>query len=98
MKELIPVQLNTGKPYHAPPIDIWGIGVILFTLLVGSTSLHLVYASVTNPDVIDTPWDEPTDRSPEYCRYLTHEIFRDAPWTKLSGPQLGAFLSSPIGD
>lgn len=30
------VQLNTDKPYAAEPIDVWGIGVILFTMVVGS--------------------------------------------------------------
>ena len=30
------VQLNTNKPYAAEPIDVWGIGVILFTMVVGS--------------------------------------------------------------
>jgi len=29
-------QLNGNAPYHAEPIDVWGIGVILFTLLAGS--------------------------------------------------------------
>ena len=29
-------QLNSDAPYHAEPIDVWGVGVILFTLLVGS--------------------------------------------------------------
>lgn len=31
---------------------------------------------------LDTPWDEPTDRSPEFCRYLSGEIFNEEPWTK----------------
>lgn len=30
------VQLNTDKPYAAEPIDAWGIGVILFTMVAGS--------------------------------------------------------------
>jgi serine/threonine-protein kinase Chk1 len=29
-------QLNTDAPYQAEPIDVWGVGVILFTLLAGS--------------------------------------------------------------
>lgn len=29
-------QLNYGAPYQAEPIDIWGMGVILFTLVAGS--------------------------------------------------------------
>jgi hypothetical protein len=30
------VQLNTDKPYAAEPIDVWGVGVILFTMVAGS--------------------------------------------------------------
>lgn len=32
----------------------------------------------------DTPWDEPTERSPEFCRYLSGEIFNEEPWTNFS--------------
>ena len=32
----------------------------------------------------DTPWDEPTERSQEFCRYLSGEIFNEEPWTKFS--------------
>ncbi|KIJ59380.1 hypothetical protein HYDPIDRAFT_118600 [Hydnomerulius pinastri MD-312] len=59
-------ELNDGAPYEAEPIDAWGMGVILFTLLAGNT-----------------PWDEPSDRSPEFCRYLSGEIFNEAPWNRL---------------
>ncbi|KIM75310.1 hypothetical protein PILCRDRAFT_827411 [Piloderma croceum F 1598] len=59
-------ELNTDSPYQAEPIDVWGIGVILFTLLAGNT-----------------PWDEPTQHSPEYSRYLSGEIFAEAPWNRL---------------
>jgi serine/threonine-protein kinase CHEK1 len=30
------LQLNSDKPYAAEPIDAWGVGVILFTMVVGS--------------------------------------------------------------
>jgi len=30
-------ELNTDKPYGAEPIDIWGVGVILFTMIAGNT-------------------------------------------------------------
>ncbi|KAJ3517032.1 hypothetical protein NLJ89_g756 [Agrocybe chaxingu] len=30
-------ELNSSAPYHAEPIDVWGVGVILYTLLVGNT-------------------------------------------------------------
>ena len=31
-------KLAGNAPYKAEPIDVWGIGVILFTMLVGSGS------------------------------------------------------------
>lgn len=31
------MQLNSDKPYAAEPIDAWGVGVILFTMIAGST-------------------------------------------------------------
>lgn len=30
-------ELSTNDPYAAEPVDVWGTGVILFTLLVGNT-------------------------------------------------------------
>ncbi|KAF9042380.1 CAMK/CAMKL/CHK1 protein kinase [Panaeolus papilionaceus] len=30
-------ELNFERPYDAEPVDVWGVGVILFTLLVGNT-------------------------------------------------------------
>ncbi|KAF8632479.1 hypothetical protein AX17_004829 [Amanita inopinata Kibby_2008] len=59
-------ELNTDEPYRAEPVDVWGMGVILFTLLAGNT-----------------PWDEPTKRSPEFRRYLTGDIFNDIPWNRI---------------
>jgi serine/threonine-protein kinase Chk1 len=29
-------ELNSDKPYAAEPIDAWGVGVILFTMIAGS--------------------------------------------------------------
>ncbi|KAJ3550876.1 hypothetical protein NM688_g4979 [Phlebia brevispora] len=58
--------LGLEIPYEAEPIDVWGIGVILFTLLSGNT-----------------PWDEPTEHTYEYQRYLSGECFDDDPWNRL---------------
>ncbi|KAJ7725700.1 kinase-like domain-containing protein [Mycena metata] len=30
-------ELNSDRPYEAEPIDVWGVGVILYTLLAGNT-------------------------------------------------------------
>ncbi|KIY43505.1 CAMK/CAMKL/CHK1 protein kinase [Fistulina hepatica ATCC 64428] len=59
-------ELNSKKPYSAEPIDVWGMGVILFTMVAGNT-----------------PWDEPTERSPEFVAYVNGEIFAEDPWNRL---------------
>ncbi|KAH8814598.1 CAMK/CAMKL/CHK1 protein kinase [Flagelloscypha sp. PMI_526] len=30
-------ELNSDQPYQAEPVDVWGVGVIFYTLLVGNT-------------------------------------------------------------
>ncbi|KAK1923636.1 kinase-like domain-containing protein [Papiliotrema laurentii] len=57
-----------GAGYAAEPVDIWGMGVVLYTLLVGNT-----------------PWDEPSENSPEYAAYLTGELLNYDPWTRIRG-------------
>ncbi|KAJ7440769.1 kinase-like domain-containing protein [Mycena galericulata] len=64
-------ELNSDRPYEAEPIDVWGVGVILYTLLAGNT-----------------PWDEPTQNSPEFMRYLSGEIFQEQPWCRFSSDAL----------
>lgn len=59
-------EVHYGTPFEAEPVDVWGIGVILFTLLAGNT-----------------PWDRSTAQSPEFCRYISGEIFNEAPWNRL---------------
>lgn len=39
------VQLNGNHSYEAEPIDVWGIGVILFALLVGGW-FHSIWPSL----------------------------------------------------
>ncbi|KAF7760630.1 hypothetical protein Agabi119p4_10039 [Agaricus bisporus var. burnettii] len=31
----------------------------------------------------NTPWDEPTAHSPEFCRYVSGTIFKEQPWCRL---------------
>ncbi|PPQ73641.1 hypothetical protein CVT24_007627 [Panaeolus cyanescens] len=61
-------ELNYERPYDAEPVDVWGVGVILFTLLVGNT-----------------PWDEPTAKSPEFRSYVEGTIFTYDPWKRIGG-------------
>ncbi|GJJ12993.1 hypothetical protein Clacol_007242 [Clathrus columnatus] len=55
------------RPYFAEPVDIWGMGVILFTLFCGNTPW-------------DQPTEE---GSPEYARYLTGHILSESPWSRI---------------
>ncbi|KAJ7609587.1 kinase-like domain-containing protein [Mycena polygramma] len=64
-------ELNSDRPYEAEPIDVWGVGVILYTLLAGNT-----------------PWDEPTQHSLEFVRYVSGEILQDEPWSRFNSDAL----------
>jgi serine/threonine-protein kinase CHEK1 len=77
------VQLNLDKPYAAEPIDAWGIGVILFTMVVGSAYDLSPPRSDISFECEDTPWDEPTTRSYEYSRYVSGAFIDDAPWDRI---------------
>lgn len=64
-------EVHYATPYEAEPIDVWGIGIILFTLLAGNT-----------------PWDQSTAQSSEFCQYITGEIFNEPPWDRLKAEAL----------
>nr|GAT49466.1 predicted protein [Mycena chlorophos] len=64
-------ELSGADAYEAQPIDVWGVGVILYTMLAGNT-----------------PWDEPSSRSPEYVRYINGESLNDQPWCRFSADAL----------
>ena len=42
--------------------------------------------------LLDTPWDEPTIRSPEFCQYVSGTIFEKQPWQRLNTLVLGICL------
>ncbi|WRT69745.1 uncharacterized protein IL334_006736 [Kwoniella shivajii] len=65
-----------GQGYAAEPVDIWGMGVVLYTLLVGNT-----------------PWDEPSDASPEFCAFRTGELLQYDPWTRIRGQARSILLA-----
>lgn len=86
--------MKGNKPYAAEPIDVWGGGVILFTMIVGSTSHSLQACFDTlalNLTLPDTPWDEPSRGSHEFVQYLTGECFNNEPWTSFSEDMLCTF-------
>ncbi|EJD07738.1 CAMK/CAMKL/CHK1 protein kinase [Fomitiporia mediterranea MF3/22] len=63
-------ELNSTAPYHAEPIDIWGAGVILFTLLCGNTPWdepsghsHEFRRYVRGEILDDPPWNRLTTDS-----------------------------------
>lgn len=74
-------------------MDVWGVGVILFTLLLGSELIKATeHKRSSLLTVIDTPWDEPTINSPEFCRYVSGTVFTEHPWQRLSTLVLGIRL------
>lgn len=57
-------ELNSNKPYAAEPIDAWGVGVILFTMIAGNTPWDEPTARsyefdryVSGAFIDDAPWD-----------------------------------------
>ena len=92
-------ELANEEPYNAEPVDVWGCGVILFTLLVGSAySFALTLPSLFldlmgHVLTIDTPWDEPTIRSPEFVAYVNGTIFKENPWRRIGDEALGTVFS-----
>ena len=80
---ILRTQLMRDAPYEAEPVDVWGSGVILYTMLAGSEwSVSPSPNNTAERLGIDTPWDEPTKRSYEYSRYLTGEAFNHEPWNR----------------
>ncbi|KAF8528347.1 CAMK CAMKL CHK1 protein kinase [Hysterangium stoloniferum] len=65
-----------SQAYQAEPVDIWGMGVILFTLLCGNTPW-------------DQPTE---DQSPEYARFLTGKILHESPWNRIPEDALSLLL------
>jgi serine/threonine-protein kinase Chk1 len=40
----------------------------------------------------DTPWDEPSENSPEFNAFLTGELLNYDPWTRIRGQARGGSL------
>lgn len=38
---------------------------------------------------VDTPWDEPSEDSPEFRAYMTGELLQYDPWTRIKGQAKG---------
>lgn len=54
--------------------------------------IHILSYQVDAEAAIDTPWDEPSDSSPEFCAYRTGELLNYDPWTRIRGHALGTFF------
>ena len=57
--------------------------------------VHLLQNELFFSHPKDTPWDEPTEKSPEFRAYLDGSIFREDPWNRLPSGPLGYFVPSP---
>ena len=63
------------------------MGVVLYTLLVGSELGPWMWFPAY---LADTPWDEPSDNSPEFAAYLSGELQKYDPWTRIRGQAKGS--------
>lgn len=82
--DLANAKLGAAGGYAAEPVDVWGMGIVLFTMLVGS-KCHIGRALIP-----DTPWDEPSEStSPEFAAYLTGELWQYDPWSRIQGQTKG---------
>lgn len=59
------------------------MGVVLFTMLVGSELPVAMMESAT--DAADTPWDEPSENAIEFRAYVNGEIWQYDPWSRIRG-------------
>ena len=63
-------------------------------MVVGSAyDLPLSGSRDISSNLEDTPWDEPTERSYEFSRYVAGSFIDDAPWNRMPAP---VFCSSSI--
>jgi hypothetical protein len=75
---------RNATPYEAEPIDVWGIGIILFTLLPSNPSSPIHFNKLFKLSFpYDTPWDKFTAQLSEFCQYIMGEIFDEPPWNRL---------------
>ena len=93
-------------PYSAPEIallnydemvDIWSSGIILYVLLIGSKSLLPFLLTetrhFTDTLCLDTPWEEPTNRSDEFRRYCMSSELNYMPWKRIPAQVKRDFVS-----
>lgn len=63
-------------------------------MVAGSAyDLLLSGSSGISSNLEDTPWDEPTERSYEFSRYVAGSFIDDAPWSQIPAP---VFCSSSV--
>ncbi|CAF4097714.1 unnamed protein product, partial [Rotaria magnacalcarata] len=59
-------EILTKTPYRGQPVDIWSCGIILTTILTGSTLIiKSVYFILF---LLELPWIQPSYQTPEYKR------------------------------
>ncbi|SGY15464.1 BQ5605_C013g07374 [Microbotryum silenes-dioicae] len=95
-------ELALVDPYAGEPIDVWSAGILLFTLLVGSESLFSFFISFRCPDPssallmrfwdLDTPWDEPTRKSPEFVEFVAGRFRSQEPWRRIGAAPMDFLL------
>ncbi|KIJ31778.1 hypothetical protein M422DRAFT_53242 [Sphaerobolus stellatus SS14] len=69
-----------AQAYQAEPVDIWVIHLY-------DTQSYLDWCLC-----LDTPWDQPTEDSPEYARFLSGRILHEDPWNRIPQDAMCKYL------
>lgn len=61
-----------------------GVSVSSFLLCLSEVCHPICCVDHSSKYSLDTPWDEPSENSFEFCAYVNGEIFDKDPWNRLS--------------
>lgn len=90
-------QQDKGMRQNRLTFGEWVLSFTPFSWAVRPPRLiHILNSQFDAEPSIDTPWDEPSESSPEFCAYRTGELFNYDPWTRIRGQALGMFLLSRL--
>ena len=70
-------EILLGDSYHAPPVDIWSLGVILYMLVTGRAPFQEASDSETLTMILDCKYFLPDYLSPECVDLISRMIVRE---------------------